>query len=79
MPFFLFKITKGNTVNFLEIQLGNHEQMQLELKELRQQKAQLLLDLNEKNETIGRVELKERELILITTEKLKNNCKKITN
>lgn len=43
--------------------------MDLELKDLNQQKANLLRELEEKNEKIGQRDLKERELILITTEK----------
>jgi len=52
-----------------ETQLGNQDQMELELKEARQKLEEARLELEGKSEHIGKRELKERELVIITTER----------
>lgn len=55
---------------FPETQLSNLEQLELELKEAQQNMDKIQHELDEKNKLIGERELKQRELIIITTEKL---------
>jgi hypothetical protein len=52
--------------------LSNLEQLELELKEYQQKVDDMQQELAEKNEKLGKRELKERELIIITTEKSEN-------
>lgn len=56
--------------HFPETQLSNLEQLELELKEAQQNMDKIQHELDEKNKLIGERELKQRELIIITTEKL---------
>jgi hypothetical protein len=51
--------------------LSNLEQLELELKEYQQKVDDMQQELAEKNEKLGKRELKERELIIITTEKVR--------
>ncbi|KAI6186667.1 hypothetical protein M3Y98_00157400 [Aphelenchoides besseyi] len=55
----------------IKTQLSNLDQLELELKESQQQLELLQKEIDEKNEKIGKRELKERELIIITTEKVR--------
>lgn len=54
---------------FLETQLGNLEQLELELKEAQENMQKIQNELDEKNKILGERELKQRELVIITTEK----------
>ncbi|CAD5211489.1 unnamed protein product [Bursaphelenchus xylophilus] len=70
-------VDRLNSENLLmKTQLSNLEQMDLELKEMRQTIEDLKKELEEKNEKIGKRELKERELIIITTEKVRKELEK---
>ncbi|CAD5207046.1 unnamed protein product [Bursaphelenchus okinawaensis] len=70
-------VDRLNSENLLmKTQLSNLEQMDLELKEMRQTVEDLRKELDEKNEKIGKRELKERELVIITTEKVRKELEK---
>ncbi|KAH7730458.1 Protein T15B7.15 [Aphelenchoides avenae] len=63
------KLTAENLL--MKTQLGNQEQMELEMKELRLKIDMMRRDLESKQEKIGKRELKERELVIVTTEKVR--------
>jgi hypothetical protein len=59
-----------NTENLLmKTQLGNLEQIELELTEAQNNILKIQTELDEKNKLIGERELRQRELVVITTEK----------
>lgn len=63
-------IDRLNTENLLmKTQLGNLEQLELELKEAQENIQKIQGELDEKNKLIGERELRQRELVIITTEK----------
>ncbi|KAI1724437.1 hypothetical protein Ddc_05674 [Ditylenchus destructor] len=65
-------VDKLNSENLLmKTQLGNQEQNELELKEMRQKLDVMRKELDSKSEKIGRRELKDRELVMVTTEKVR--------
>uniref|UniRef100_A0A915ECI7 Uncharacterized protein n=1 Tax=Ditylenchus dipsaci TaxID=166011 RepID=A0A915ECI7_9BILA len=55
----------------MKTQLGNQDQADLEMKEMRQKLDLMRRELDSKSEKIGRKELKERELIITTTNKVR--------
>ncbi|KAI6241973.1 hypothetical protein M3Y99_00273300 [Aphelenchoides fujianensis] len=65
-------VERLNTENLMmKTQLSNLDQLELELKEAMEKVEALEKEIEDKNEKIGKRELKERELVIITTERVR--------